>query len=185
MAKPSTFIPENPSGKSRINFSNVDIISPVPIKKGKEYFYLVKCRNCGKEFYKAKWTFGVYRCQCYKTINGAYNFQGYKSISAVYFHSCKFGATSRGFEFKITKEDMWNLWNKQNGNCALSGLKLRIERNYKKMKNMTASLDRIDSTKGYTVDNIQWIHKDLNRMKSDYPNQYFIEMCKLIANNNK
>ncbi len=177
----------NPStSKEKIDFSNVDIICENPVKKGKEYCFLVKCRNCGKEYYKAKWTFGVYRCQCYKTVNGAYNFQGYKSISAIYFNSCKGNAYSRNLEFSITKEDMWQQWLKQGEKCALSGIKLTIERNYKKMKEgMSASLDRIDSKKGYTTDNIQWVHKDLNKMKMNYDNQYFIDMCKLIANNNK
>lgn len=174
------------TSKEKIDFSNVDILCEIPKKKGKEWHYLVKCRNCGKEYYKAKWTFGVYRCQCYKTVNGAYNFEGYKSISAVYFKSCKNNAQKRNFEFTITKEDMWQQWLNQEEKCALSGIPLTIERNYKKMKEgMSASLDRIDSTKGYTVDNIQWIHKDLNKMKMNYNNQYFIDMCKLIANNNK
>jgi len=179
----STFDPL--TDQDKIDFSNVDILSIIPEKVGNEYHYRVKCRNCGKEWLKAKWTFGVYRCQCYKTVNGAYNFQGYKSISAIYFNSCKHGAAVRDFSFEITKEDMWQQWLKQDGKCALSGIPLTIERNYKKMKTMTASLDRIDSTKGYTTDNIQWVHKDLNRMKMNYDNQYFIDMCKLVANNNK
>lgn len=179
-----TFNPK--TSLEKIKFSNVTIISEIPQKKGKEYYYLVKCNNCNKEFLKAKWTFGVYRCQCYKTINGAYNYQGYKAISAVYFKSCKSNALKRNLEFNITKEDIWKQWLIQNEKCALSGLHLTIERNYKKMKEgMTASLDRIDSKKGYTIDNIQWIHKHLNKMKMNYDNQYFIDMCKLIANNNK
>ena len=48
----------------------------------------------------------------------------------------------------------------------------------------TASLDRIDSKKGYIKGNLQWVHKDLNIMKNSYPNQYFIEMCKKVANAN-
>ena len=185
MPKKSTFDPFSENGKERINFSNVDIISYTPKIIGKEFHYLVKCRNCGKEWYKAKWTFGKYRCQCYKTVNGAYNFQGYKEISANYYKTCKANAKKRGFDFLITKEDIWNKWIEQNKKCALSGTPLKIERNYQKMKGMTASLDRIDFTKGYTIDNIQWIHKDLNKMKMNYPNSYFIEMCKLIANFNK
>lgn len=182
--RPSTFDPKKDFDK--INFSNVDIIDFNPVKKGKEYTYLVKCRNCGKEYYKARWTFGIYRCQCYKTVNGAYNYQGYKSISANYFRSCKSNAKKRGLEFNITKEDMWNQWLSQNGKCSLSGIILTIERNYKKMKEgMSASLDRINSKKGYTKDNIQWVHKDLNKMKLNYPNDYFIKMCIFVANNNQ
>lgn len=60
-------------------------------------------------------------------------------------------------------------------------------------KTKTASLDRIDSLKGYTLDNVQWIHKDLNYMKCDYEENEYIEWCKKVAafqaaknlNNNK
>ena len=45
----------------------------------------------------------------------------------------------------------------------------------------TASLDRIDSSKGYVIGNVQWVHKDINIMKNKFDNQYFIDMCKKIA----
>jgi hypothetical protein len=181
-----TFDPNSEKGLENIKFSNVHIIDFTPVKKGKEWHYLVECNNCKKQFLKAKWTFGVYRCQCYKTVNGAYNYQGYKSISSIYYKTCKSGAKSRNLEFKITKEDMYDKYMSQNGKCALSGLDIRIERNYKKMKEgMTASLDRIDSTKGYTLDNIQWVHKHLNKMKMNFDNDYFIKMCIFVAENNK
>ena len=45
----------------------------------------------------------------------------------------------------------------------------------------TASLDRIDSDGAYTIDNVQWIHKDINRMKSNLKQENFIEYCRLIA----
>lgn len=43
------------------------------------------------------------------------------------------------------------------------------------------SLDRIDSKKGYVVGNVQWVHKDINRMKNTFPQDYFIQVCKQIA----
>jgi peroxiredoxin family protein len=49
----------------------------------------------------------------------------------------------------------------------------------------TASLDRKDSSKGYTKDNIQWIHKDLQKMKMDMPEDKFINWCNLIIENRK
>jgi hypothetical protein len=45
--------------------------------------------------------------------------------------------------------------------------------------------DRIDSSKGYVVGNIQWVHKHINKMKNKYPQDHFIEMCRLVAENNK
>lgn len=50
---------------------------------------------------------------------------------------------------------------------------------------MTASLDRIDSTKGYTLDNIQWVHKHINVMKMDLDQEYFIKLCKLVTKKSK
>lgn len=45
----------------------------------------------------------------------------------------------------------------------------------------TASLDRIDSNRGYTQDNVQWVHKDVNKMKMDLNQQIFVELCRAIA----
>jgi len=47
----------------------------------------------------------------------------------------------------------------------------------------TASLDRIDSSKGYVKGNLQWVHKDINMMKNHYNQKYFIEICKKVATN--
>ena len=46
----------------------------------------------------------------------------------------------------------------------------------------TASLDRIDSSKGYTKSNIQWVHKDINKMKSDFSMLRFLELCYAVLN---
>lgn len=79
---------------------------------------------------------------------------------------------------KITKEFAWNLFLKQERKCALSGLSLTISNDH---KINTASIDRIDSAKGYVEDNIQWVHKHVNIMKNRFEQEYFIEMCKLVS----
>ena len=45
----------------------------------------------------------------------------------------------------------------------------------------TASLDRIDSDGAYTIDNVQWIHKDINVMKNSFSEEYFMYLCKLVC----
>lgn len=47
---------------------------------------------------------------------------------------------------------------------------------------VTASLDRIDSNKGYNKENIQWVHKYINKMKMDFNQDYYIEMCRKVSN---
>ena len=39
-----------------------------------------------------------------------------------------------------------------------------------------ASLDRIDSSKGYLVDNIEWVHKDVNKAKMALSKEDFLQM---------
>jgi hypothetical protein len=45
----------------------------------------------------------------------------------------------------------------------------------------TASLDRIDSSKGYIEGNLQWVHKDVNIMKMDLSQVEFIDYCVKVA----
>lgn len=78
----------------------------------------------------------------------------------------------------ITIEQAWELFLKQDSKCALSGLPIKFGA---QQQNNTASLDRIDSTKGYELGNIQWVHKHINFMKRTYSQEYFIDMCKNVA----
>ena len=50
---------------------------------------------------------------------------------------------------------------------------------------ITASLDRIDSNKGYIKNNVQWVHKHINTMKMHMTDREFIDMCKKVAKHNK
>lgn len=43
------------------------------------------------------------------------------------------------------------------------------------------SLDRIDSSKGYIPGNIQWVHKDVNSLKSNFDEEESIKWCTMIA----
>lgn len=77
----------------------------------------------------------------------------------------------------ITIEQAWNLFLKQEKKCALSGQSITIGRG----PYGTASIDRIDSSRGYEIDNIQWVHKDINFMKRTYSQEYFVDTCKMIT----
>jgi hypothetical protein len=96
-------------------------------------------------------------------------------------------ATKKGIEFSITKDHAYKLYLNQNRKCALSGLLINFPENGTSLRwgEATASLDRIDSSKGYKPDNIQWVHKHINRMKNIFNEQYFIDMCYYVSENQK
>lgn len=99
-------------------------------------------------------------------------------FSQRWFTRCQTNAKQRGFEFAVTKTDILNLWEKQGKKCALSGLDIgwaRIGRRH------TISLDRIDNARGYTRDNVQLLHKDINMMKHAFLQVYFVNLCRMIA----
>jgi hypothetical protein len=90
----------------------------------------------------------------------------------------------RNLDFNLTKDYVYNLFLEQNGKCALSGVDITLPTKWKG-SDYTASLDRIDNTKGYIKGNIQWLHKHVNIMKNSFPQDMFIYLCNKITENNK
>ncbi len=92
------------------------------------------------------------------------------------------GAKRRDLDFNITLEYVWCLFIYQQRKCNISGKLITFAKDYSHdFLQQTASLDRIDSAKGYIIENVQWIHKDINKMKHAFPQEYFIQTCKEIA----
>lgn len=150
-------------------------------KKAKIWECLCDCGNiCKYQAYEIKGGY-IKSCGCshFRCNNNSPLWKGYGEISSQHFNSIKNHAKSRNIEFNITIEEMWNLFLQQNRKCALTGLILEFKKSHKDTK--TASLDRIDSNKFYTIDNIQWVHKDINCMKMDLSNEEFYKYCKLVA----
>lgn len=104
----------------------------------------------------------------------------YEDISKRYWNQIVCNARTRNLEFDLKPKDFWDIWIKQSGHCKLSGIKLNLKCN----KEITASLDRIDSNIGYIKSNVQIVHKDINRIKSIYSNEYFIYLCQCVTINN-
>lgn len=125
-----------------------------------------------------------------KEVRKKSNWKGYEEIAGTNWTYYRKGALSRGFEFNITIEYAWELFLKQERKCALSGqnigfnIKTGSLSRYGYQKN-TASLDRIDSKKGYIEGNVQWLHKDINKLKSNLDEKEFIRLCTLVSNTNK
>ena len=113
---------------------------------------------------------------------------GVGEISGNLWDSIKRGASgySRAkLEFTITIEYVWELFVQQGRVCVLSGLPIWFPHTETYGQSRTASLDRIDSSQGYIPGNVQWVHKDINKMKNSYDQEHFILMCEAVARHTK
>lgn len=163
------------------------------IKKNKRTYYKVQC-NCGyigerrKDWVDSKRTIMCKSCSAKRTasIYGMpSSFKGIGGVSKTHYSAIKTGAHRRNIDFNVSIEFLWNLYLKQNKQCALTGVDITL---VPKIKNsnvnwdiINASLDRIDSSKGYEEDNVQWVHKEINRFKNKYNMIDFLTMCSLVV----
>ena len=143
---------------------------------------------CGEIFYTRPdviWNGATKGCKkCGNKKISIQHWKGTRDISGHYFCVITHNAKKRNIEFNITKEYAQHLLEKQNYKCALTGLDICGSRNTKKKcstyKEQTASLDRIDNTKGYIDGNLQWIHKHINWIKQDFTEEQLLEYCRLL-----
>ena len=143
-----------------------------------------RCRcSCGQHIvaYSSQLKKKVYvSCGCTRLARGSKHqcWRGYGELSQKKYGIIKRGAHkhhNRKLEFSVSAEYLWNLFVSQDKKCALTKTPLSI--------NQEASLDRIDSSKGYIEGNVQWVHKDINTMKWAFPQNTFIEWCRLVTQN--
>lgn len=144
-----------------------------------------KC-DCGKETIASTSSLkGGHKRSCgclkYQSGNKSKLWGGCGEISGNQYCVIRNCAESRMLKFEVDIKYLWKLFLKQKRRCALSGVLLTF--NYggrKKGVDGTASLDRINSSNGYIKGNVQWVHKDINRIKSDLDQRYFVELCESV-----
>lgn len=112
-------------------------------------------------------------------------FIGFKEISSHYISQPRWIAKQRQLAFDIDGQFIWDLYKAQEGLCALSGVPIKFARTNLQRTTATASLDRINSDLGYTKDNVQWVHKDIQGLKMHLPETRFIELCTKVAQHTK
>lgn len=167
-------------------YGRLTVISFSHTQKGNSYWH-TEC-DCGskKIVHGRSMVNGeTVSCGCY---NRDKDWEGCGNLSKQYWSSVIRCAKKRNMPINITIEYAWNLFVKQDGKCALSGVEIVLDRGLsqtgkKRSKDITvkkiqtASLDRIDSSLGYVEGNVQWTHWFINRMKSSLNENQFIELC--------
>lgn len=96
----------------------------------------------------------------------------------------------RNKENNLDLEYLKDLWEQQQGLCALSGKKLELPTNSGAWNKQTRdpwkpSLDRIDNSRGYIKGNVRFVCVAANIAKQTWPDAVLIELCVSITNNFK
>lgn len=195
---------QNPNKRTPIIgmcFGELTVISDIEIKNNDgRYLWEVEC-SCGtRQFITSKRLFkNARKCtKCMRHLAGVSKMledknwkkkgshSGVGSLTLTHIDHWKQGARRRNKEWNLSVLYLWELYEKQNKKCALSGLPIAFSElgtnSNIVWEHTTASLDRIDSSKGYVEGNVQWLHKHVNVMKNQHSTDYFLSLCAMINN---
>nr|QBK93354.1 MAG: hypothetical protein LCPAC404_00580 [Pithovirus LCPAC404] len=116
-----------------------------------------------------------------------------KSFIKSKLESAKYRAKfcAKNIKFDLTPTQIFNMYEAQKGECNISGRKLtsnikKLAVNtsrsvYREENYMNLSIDRIDSSGDYTIDNVQLVCSCINIMKKEMSQDIFMKFCKAIA----
>jgi hypothetical protein len=157
-------------------------------KNGNKQHHLweVECVECGERYVRQKQhvrnsKLGCSNCKGeLQSGTRSAHWRGGEFVPAHFVAKVKHGLErrSRTLTFDLSFDYLDALWLAQQGRCAYTGEELWFGRS---KVNGNASLDRIDSALGYIEGNVQFVHKDINIMKWDFPESRFLELCYKIT----
>ncbi len=128
-----------------------------------------------------------FRCsKCIKEVNKSFKRKLVTNdvLEKIILHrlySTKTRAEFKKWDFDLDKDFLIELFNKQNGKCFYTNQDLELNTCSKNV----LSIDRKDSNKGYTQDNVVLCCGQINRMKWQVSIEEFIKMSNLVSENFK
>lgn len=158
---------------------------------------LLKCHICGE--YLPVEEFGISthypyrdnhdaRCRKCRTAQAVTRKKSYTDEEGLYktlqmrFLCARERSQRYNIPFNITKQYLEQLWNNQNGLCAISGIPMTyIQGEGRTSTNV--SIDQINPRKGYTIGNVQLVCMAVNQMKSDLTLPELYQFCNAIIEN--
>lgn len=175
------------SARSRLNRIEIGthikhwIVLEGPIYQNHTAYYKVRC-DCGKELLKLPIEIlnpnGDFQCaSCAQKENKiesmiANGMVG--DLALTQYTRLKKSAEKRNYEFSVSIKYLWDLFQEQKQICAITGDYIP---NIKE-----ASLDRIDSSKGYIEGNVQWVTQQANLSKHIMTMKQLYEFCRKVLN---
>jgi hypothetical protein len=138
--------------------------------------------SCGlKKEVAAQWLVSGNSTKCRECANLPTNY--IEELSSTFWNKILRGAKKRKIPVLLSKQEAYEKFLKQDRKCYYSGVEIYFPKNGKALlqNDWTASMDRIDSFKPYSAENVQWVHKDINMMKGTLPSEKFILWCQLVT----
>lgn len=149
-------------------------------KTGNTWYVQVMCK-CGKldwvRIHSLRQHSGKSCIRCCQSLGRSPTFKGHEDMPGRIMSRIKGSAQARTHtkgSINFTAKYIYELFHSQNCKCKFTNMPLDWS---------TASLDRIDSARGYEMGNVQWVHKKVNLMKLDMTDTEFVNWCKLIVGN--
>ena len=147
-----------------MKYNQLTILEEVNVNK--RWMFKTQC-NCGKiEIKRKDWvlsgrTISCKSCASKRTavkFPPPINFQGIGGLSKTHYSCIKHGAVRRNIPFEVSLEFLWNLYEKQNRCCALTGVPITLEAKIKDFEasnindNMSVA-DKIKTFHDYVINN--------------------------------
>lgn len=158
------------------------------VTKGKDGRYYKDCPQCGesqsylrKNYAEESLRLGKVCKKCSNRNTDNSHRGWHRGVRVSWFNKFKSSAELRNIPWSLTLDDVADAMQKQDNRCSLTGWDISFP-DWGHSQEAPASIDRIDSTLGYTKDNIQLVVRKVNMMKQQYSQEEFIEVCKAVAN---
>lgn len=103
-----------------------------------------------------------------------------------YINNCKRNSRKRGIEFNLTVEYIQRLWKHQKGICPYLRIEMFLDAvgHVRHTSPCSASLDRIDSNRGYIEGNVEWICLFVNLGKNGFSKEQIQNLLGLWQRSN-
>jgi hypothetical protein len=139
------------------------------------------CITCNRDLSKNDYTKKRNVCKrCTSFQRNTARNQTPEAYLAVVYHKLKAARTD--MEWDIDKDHVKELWQKQDGRCALSGVFMTWHAGEGR-QDLNASIDRKDPNKGYIIGNVQLVTQRVNTIKHTLGEGELYWWCKNIVVN--
>ena len=142
-----------------------------------------------RHWYRGSARHATYCKTCLREKRRATRVSSPRTYARGMWQNAKSRSAKKGIEFAITPDDVLNRLNYCGWRCEVTGMKVAMPeisqgtsvREAHAQKISSPSLDRIDSSRGYTVDNIRITSCGFNLMRATMDDRDLLSMCKLVV----